>query len=319
MNLYKGKLISLAIIFVQSVIGGFIPVIFKLRKMNWIIPWLRAFSGGIFLATGLIHLLMDAVEATYRVHAQEDWSGEYPLGMLFAGIGYMLVMLFEKVFTHHHGMIVAQDEENSGSCYCKDVSFAWNFRKLQAPLVSLLALSVHSILAGIAVGIASSHDELIDIVIAIVSHKMIASLALGYKFVQAGASIWEVSTNIILFACATPIGIGIGMATEKDDAWVLCVLHGLTAGIFLYVGTVEVGADSFETLEKPCTNEYGDQLRGDGLSHKHITHGVPPFWVRFGRWCMICIGMAAIALAQLAHPSHDDTGNDAHAGHGHAY
>lgn len=63
--------------------------------------------------------------------------------------------------------------------------------ELREPLIAQLALSAHSVLAGLALGIARDADGATQMFIAIMSHKAVAALALGIKFVRSKVS-WKV-------------------------------------------------------------------------------------------------------------------------------
>jgi len=52
-------------------------------------------------------------------------------------------------------------------------------------------------------------------------------------------------TILAIFCCATPLGIGIGMAVEDVNKWVESFLLGLSAGTFIYTGTIHVIPEEF--------------------------------------------------------------------------
>ena len=49
-----------------------------------------------------------------------------------------------------------------------------------------IAPSLHSLLAGIALGLVSERDDIVALFLAIAAHKAAASLAVGVKFVREG-------------------------------------------------------------------------------------------------------------------------------------
>jgi zinc transporter ZupT len=54
----------------------------------------------------------------------------------------------------------------------------------------LLALSVHSIFEGIAIGVQRSTSSAVKLMIAVIVHKQVASLALGISFGKAQTEMW---------------------------------------------------------------------------------------------------------------------------------
>lgn len=120
-----------------------------------------------------------------------------------------------------------------------------------AALAMFVALSFHSALAGIALGVESS--GLSAVFIAIMAHKSIAAFALGTGFVRARTANPQAMSRrlivlwLVAFSLVTPFGILVGTAmTEGDvDDRVAGCFKALAAGTFLYVGLVEIVAKEF--------------------------------------------------------------------------
>jgi zinc transporter 1/2/3 len=100
------------------------------------------------------------------------------------------------------------------------------------PFILMIALSLHSIFEGIAVGLASDMKTLINFIVAILLHKWAASMSLGISISRVLKNdqktiIWL----IILFSAATPLGIAIGMiATNASEMTDIC-FTSLAGGI----------------------------------------------------------------------------------------
>lgn len=124
-------------------------------------------------------------------------------------------------------------------------------------IVLFVALSFHSIMEGIAVGLSTSHAALYGLLIALLSHKVVDTFSLGAVIVAAAkssGSLYSASfkthffVQIAAFSLSTPIGILIGTALGHSlpAAASGCVLSA-TAGTFLYVALVEMIAKEFES------------------------------------------------------------------------
>lgn len=61
---------------------------------------LNCFSGGVFLAAGLVHLLPHCQESQERLG---HLVGDYPLYLVLITLGYMLVLFVERVLFDVHG------------------------------------------------------------------------------------------------------------------------------------------------------------------------------------------------------------------------
>lgn len=109
------------------------------------------------------------------------------------------------------------------------------------------ALSVHSFLAGLSLGVTRAGTAE-AIFAAVVAHKTVAAFALGAAFVRArdarrrALSRCAIACWMILFAAATPIGVLAGAAIDPigGDSATAAVLTAVAAGTFLYVGLFEV-------------------------------------------------------------------------------
>mmetsp|Transcript_4530 Transcript_4530/g.7693 ORF Transcript_4530/g.7693 Transcript_4530/m.7693 type:complete len:443 (-) Transcript_4530:493-1821(-) len=104
-----------------------------------------------------------------------------------------------------------------------------------------VALCVHSVLEGMALGAQRSMESTRDILIAIAAHKGLAAYALGASVVQTGAPLKRFWAVTITFSLATPLAIFVGYAlsgvgSKKGGS----ALSALASGTFLYVAMMEV-------------------------------------------------------------------------------
>ncbi len=120
----------------------------------------------------------------------------------------------------------------------------------------ILALSLHAVFEGIALGLASNEKSVWFIFFAIASHKYVISFCVGMQFVTSGVrpavSVLYVST----FAFISPLGAAVGLAMSGASPElaaldpmqaeaslqnaVVTVLQGLATGTLLYVVFFEV-------------------------------------------------------------------------------
>ena len=109
------------------------------------------------------------------------------------------------------------------------------------PYILMLALSVHSIFEGLALGISQTESAVIDMVIAICVHKSAASLSLGISLVKAFPNNFKlVRILILMFSVATPIGVSIGMLVANAGDIYEVIFNSLAAGTFVYIGCNEI-------------------------------------------------------------------------------
>ena len=114
-----------------------------------------------------------------------------------------------------------------------------------ASLMLFLALSLHSILEGVAIGIVPKAEMVVSTSAAILAHKAFAGYALGSTLITAESLDTRKHLYLgMIFSMTTPLGVLLGMALLDDfngDSLAVGVVQAMVAGTFLYVSIVEVG------------------------------------------------------------------------------
>ena len=81
-------------------------------------------------------------------------------------------------------------------------------------MVLVIALSMHAIFEGIALGLSKDYAATLNIMLALSCHKPAAALSLGVSIAKNFKGTDEITKGyllLIIFALATPIGIIIGI------------------------------------------------------------------------------------------------------------
>ncbi|XP_055585635.1 zinc transporter ZIP1 isoform X1 [Uranotaenia lowii] len=112
-------------------------------------------------------------------------------------------------------------------------------------LLIVLALSVHELFEGLAVGLESSPSTVWYMFGAVAAHKYVIAFCVGVELIVARTKFWMAITYIFIYSVVSPIGIGIGMllsnGPSSDDMQVVSViLQGLASGTLLYVVFFEI-------------------------------------------------------------------------------
>ena len=132
------KLAFAAIIFLAAVVGGILPLTGRRGSpRSRFMSWGNAFAAGIFLGTGLIHMLGEAG----RAWAELGWS--YPMPLLLAAVGFMLFLLVEHVLLPSDAHSVA----HAHSGHALPTEEVERLTGTGIPHALLLALSIHSVIA----------------------------------------------------------------------------------------------------------------------------------------------------------------------------
>jgi len=112
-------------------------------------------------------------------------------------------------------------------------------------IIIFLALSMHSIMEGLVLGVSQHFPW--GPFIAIVSHKFLAAISLGTNLVQNQVSPKRFWGFLLAFASMTPTGILIGLAIEETTPNER-LTSGLTlfaAGLFIFVAGLHIIAPEF--------------------------------------------------------------------------
>jgi len=114
---------------------------------------------------------------------------------------------------------------------------------LLASLMLLMALSIHSVLAGLSIGLVESVKDIYSTAVAIVAHKVFAGYALGSTMAAADLGYDRCVILGLVFALSTPLGIflGMGLTHFNEDSSFIGIAQAVVAGTFLYVSIMEVG------------------------------------------------------------------------------
>ncbi|XP_050084507.1 zinc transporter ZIP3 [Anopheles aquasalis] len=109
----------------------------------------------------------------------------------------------------------------------------------------LLALSLHSLLEGLAIGVQNSPTKVLLLLGAVSAHKFVVGFALGVELCTHGSRHrCSHVLQVLTFSLGSVAGIGMGMGldglNEALTNVVMPVLQGLAGGTLLYVTVSEV-------------------------------------------------------------------------------
>lgn len=198
----------------------------------------NAFAAGIFLGTGLIHLLPEAERAWASIGI------EYPMAPLLAVVGFLLLLLIEHVLLpgSAHEVVHA----HAGEPMADDA--LGHLASGPIPYALLLALSVHSLIAGLALGAQTSAAGVSFTFLAIILHKGTETYALGISLARSHATMARAKRMLAAFVCVTPIGIALGALAALglptvNTLWLDAIVLALAAGTFVYIAAVDILQD----------------------------------------------------------------------------
>jgi len=225
------KILTILTIFSAGLIAGLAPTRMHVSRQGARqLTWGNAFSGGIFLGAGLLHMLPDA-----RLNF-DTFAGDvaFPFPALICGGGFLLVLLLEKA--------VLGGSDDVGAVFEERPAY---------PFLLCFILSIHSIIAGTSLGLEATLVSATAIFIAIIAHKGAAAFAIGVSLRESHFPARRHIVIICFFAAMTPLGVILGTAfsaafSGSTSAGIEAVFDSLAAGTFLYVAVIDIIEEVFK-------------------------------------------------------------------------
>lgn len=118
------------------------------------------------------------------------------------------------------------------------------------PYILLIALSLHGIFEGIALGVMNTFKECSILFSAIILHQWAAAFALGISFYKSGTQTDLFIKMILIFTCFGPLGIIIGMIFSDAGYLIKGIMLSISGGTFVYVAASEVIVEEFSLSKK---------------------------------------------------------------------
>jgi zinc transporter 1/2/3 len=108
----------------------------------------------------------------------------------------------------------------------------------------MIALSVHSIFEGLALGLMTSMKPFINLMISILIHKFAEAMSISIAMQKSGFEFKKLFWFLVLFSFATPLGVIIGLCLT-DAKLVGIIFTSLAGGSFIYVSCSELIVEEF--------------------------------------------------------------------------
>ncbi|XP_072929934.1 zinc transporter ZIP1-like [Epargyreus clarus] len=250
-----------------------------MRSSNQLVVGLLSFGGGVLFATTFMHLLPEVDE---NIELLQD-AGQLPempiyLAALIMCSGFFMMYLVEELV---HVYINSRENKNANTSFTRVLSIRRNSseasssveknnvnKEIEAAkhhghshlpvrdsddtivaalrgLLIVLALSIHELFEGLAVGLESSAGNVWYMFGAVSAHKYIIAFCIGVELLAADTKRWLSVVYIFTFSFVSALGIGVGIllvggAGAAEAGLYSVVLQGLACGTLVYVVFFEV-------------------------------------------------------------------------------
>ncbi|XP_055543865.1 zinc transporter ZIP1-like [Wyeomyia smithii] len=264
----SSKLLAILVLGAGSLVAGIVPLYCIKQRQHGnrpatAITVLLCFGAGVLLATALVHMLPE-VRLFLPRYAE----------VVFCS-GYFLIYTIDELVYLCSAFSTKSTDESSGHVnYCYDDSFSMRSKseannesppevqpqpepmmeKTNQPQSAtgtfslLLALCVHSLLEGLAIGVQRSAPKVMLLLGAVAAHKFVVAFCLGVEIGSQRSNRQDRHASsvmkIVIFSLGSVSGIAVGMALdgldENFNKFVIPVLQGVAGGTLLYVTVSEV-------------------------------------------------------------------------------
>lgn len=113
------------------------------------------------------------------------------------------------------------------------------------PIILMVALSVHAIFEGIALGLLAGLNETVNLIVSIVIHKFAEGMSICIAMQKSGMQFRQVFQFLCIFAIATPLGTLIGILLNGMSDIINVVFMSIAGGSFIYVSCSELIVEEF--------------------------------------------------------------------------
>jgi len=219
------------------VVVGFLLLLFV---EQFVLTWKAQMSSREDLAA-LINDF-DSLVSSYSSIGPPNLPAEVP-GLSFSSNDRLPASLSSNISAMNNAIREEEEEEDANT---EQVYSDPSSHSLVRSLVLIIALSLHSLFEGLAIGLQPTFDDTMQLFVALALHKCILALSLGLNMVQSKLSTRAVVISSVIFSLASPLGTAIG--TTIVDMWsngtaanaTIGALQGIACGTFLYIIFFEI-------------------------------------------------------------------------------
>lgn len=122
-------------------------------------------------------------------------------------------------------------------------------------LMLFLALSLHCLLEGVAIGLQDDFWTLVNIFLAVLLHESLIAFAIGINLAQRRLTTKTIVKLSVVFALFIPAGMAVGMLAKNFQSVagqvIAASLQGIAAGSFIFVIFLEVLPQELNSPKDP--------------------------------------------------------------------
>ncbi|NXG52778.1 S39A1 protein, partial [Psilopogon haemacephalus] len=176
------------------------------------------FAGGVFLGTCLLDLLPDYLDSIKAALEGLRVTLQFPLAEFILAMGFFLVLVLEQVALAQREPPVPSEETRAllpggGSLQTPSPPPLAGLSSARGAIragLLVLALALHSVLEGLALGLQEAEGAVLRVCLALLLHKCAVAFSLALKLLRGRLRPPAVAACLLLFAMMSPLGVGLG-------------------------------------------------------------------------------------------------------------
>ncbi|CAI0556936.1 unnamed protein product [Linum tenue] len=215
----------------------------------------KAFAGGVILATGLVHIIPDAFEKLGSDCLPEVPWGKFPfagfVAMMFAIATLSMESLAMGFYKRQQQLHQKKGGDDVGDENIEAADQQLNLIAIDMQILEM-GVVVHSTIIGMSLGTCKSVKTVKPLMAALTFHQLFEGVGLGGSISQAKLKMKSRVLMAVFFSITAPIGIGIGMGISnhyKENSSASLIVEGMftsaSAGILIYMALVDLLATDF--------------------------------------------------------------------------
>ncbi|VDK42948.1 unnamed protein product [Anisakis simplex] len=185
------------------------------HKVACSLSLLSCFAGGVFLATCFLDVIPH-VNSNFRMfNKNSSLNTVYPLPELLFCVGFFLVYLIEEICSRLISGSTPTSQTSSMSSIAESLNKTETVT-LQS-ITFTVAMSFHSILEGLALGVQDDRMAITTLFISLMLHKGIEAFSVGLQIAKSNSQQIKIAAlTIFIYSLMTPIGSLIGVYIQEQ-------------------------------------------------------------------------------------------------------
>ena len=206
-------------------VGGIITAIFGTRTEKMISIFL-SLAGGVMVSIVMLELIPEAVEYSNIVVAV--------IGLIF---GALMVMVLNNIMDRVSKTNESKLHESFADFFHSGELVGRKKSMFRSGIIMLIAIALHNIPEGLAMGAAGYHDAALGLTLAIMIglHNVPEGMAVSAPLISGGLSKFKAITLVALIGATTVIGAVAGVFIGGISYTALAFSFAMAGGAMLYV------------------------------------------------------------------------------------